>query len=81
MFTVGCVIHSEILGIGMFSNLKNAKKLAAKDALQNNIEKVRKYIGLNDAKRLKQIHDVPPPVETPLAVQIPVMYADFNPGP
>ncbi|KAH3682081.1 hypothetical protein WICPIJ_006950 [Wickerhamomyces pijperi] len=80
MFTVGCVIHGEILGIGSFSNLKNAKQLAAKDALNNNIEKVRKYIGLNDAKRLKQIVDVPPAMETPLALQIPVMYGAFEPG-
>lgn len=79
IFRVGCVINGEIIGISLYSNIKTAKQLAAKDAFQNNTSKVKKYIAINDEyKRTKRTYPFPPLITIPIEEQIPVMYGDLS---
>ncbi|KAH3666693.1 hypothetical protein WICMUC_005510 [Wickerhamomyces mucosus] len=75
LFTVGCAINNELLGVGKFSNIKTARQLSARDAFLNNNEKVEKYIEFNKLKKKNSAVTLPSPVNMSLNDQIPYMYA------
>lgn len=59
VFTVACVVHGEVIGIGTGGSLKKASSNAADDALKKNQDKVTEYAELRD--RVKANGGKPPP--------------------
>lgn len=53
IFTVACVVHGEVIGVGTAGSLKKASSKAAEDALQNNSAKVNEYADLKDRVKAK----------------------------